>query len=141
MDTLVATLAAWIVANTKLAAPPHPPQVLLVPEHKIVELYYRGRAPNPYFRLEAFYSPFNATIYLRDTWRPDIVGKSVLLHEIGHNLQRFNRVSFHCRAAAERQAYDWQFTWLREQGVTDPYVVMGIDEFTIRIAFACPDEE
>lgn len=141
MDALLATLIAWIVAKTDLAAPSDLPKVLLLPKHKMVEIYYGTSNPNSDFELEAFYDPFTATIYLSDAWQPDLLGQSVLLHEAGHHLQRFNKLRFQCRGAAERQAYGWQAAWLQEQGIDDPYAAMRIDAFTVRIAFMCADEE
>jgi hypothetical protein len=130
-----------MVTHTNLSAPPNLPQVTFIPKQKMIELYHGGRESDSRFELQAFYFPSTTTIYLRDDWKPDLAGKSVLLHEMGHYLQRSNRVRFNCPAAAEKQAYEWQATWLREQGVTNPYDVMGVDEFTVRILFACPDEE
>jgi hypothetical protein len=46
-------------------------------------------------------------------------------------------VKVRCTAAYERQAYDLQIAWLREQGIADPYKVIGTDEFTIRLMSAC----
>jgi hypothetical protein len=63
--------------------------------------------------------------------------RSILLHELVHHVQRFNKVTPPCPAALERQAYDLQARWLREQGVADPYGLMGTDEFTVVILTAC----
>jgi hypothetical protein len=46
-----------------------------------------------------------------------------------------------CRGQLERQAYDLQIMWLREQGVTNPYDVIGIDEFTIFLISRCPQAD
>jgi hypothetical protein len=48
-----------------------------------------------------------------------------------HHVQRFNKVVPVCSAALERQAYELQATWLREQGVAEPYKLIGTDEFTV----------
>jgi hypothetical protein len=62
------------------------------------------------------------------------------LHEVVHNVQRENNVQAPCEAALERQAYDPQMKWLREQGVDDPYAVIGTNELTIYMASTCRDD-
>ena len=42
-------------------------------------------------------------------------------------------------AAYERQAYDLQIKWLREQGVDDPYALIGINELGIYMLSVCRD--
>jgi Domain of unknown function (DUF6647) len=128
LDPLVATLLTWIVARTGLAAPD------VVP-HTVVEQSPIAKTES----VQAFYRRVTATIYLPETWRPDgLRNQSILLHELVHHVQFFNSVRMPCDRALERQAYDLQVKWLREQGVTDPYKLIGTDEFTVIIFSMCP---
>ena len=127
MGLLVATLLAWVVAQTGLAAPD-------VPRIVVDQI---GTVKNE--NVQAFYRHATATIYLSETWRSDrLRDQSILLHELVHHVQWFNRVSAPCVSAFERQAYDLQVRWLREQGVADPYKLIRIDDFTVIIYSACP---
>lgn len=67
--------------------------------------------------------------------------QSILVHELVHHLQHANKVNVPCPAALERQAYHLQVLWLREQGVVDPYELMGTDEFSVRVYSMCPPIE
>ena len=158
MDTLIVALIAWIVARTELVAP-NPPRIVFVPKHQINELYrgvtngerepqtifsnFRGaRNPSDAVGVQALYVRADATIYLQQNWRPvGLRNQSILLHELVHHVQRFNHVKGPCPASLERRAYDLQAAWLREQGVADPYELMGPDQFTVAILTACmPDD-
>jgi hypothetical protein len=154
VGTLTLTLLAWIVAKTGLTEP-EPPPVSFAPEHQMTHLFdaaaYRDRQPqadvpanqgaggvHSGFRVQAFYVHATATVYLPETWRPGgLRDQSVLLHELVHHVQRFNKVVPVCPAALERQAYELQATWLREQGVAEPYKLIGTDEFTVLMRSAC----
>jgi hypothetical protein len=128
LDPLVATLLTWIVAQTGLAAPD------VVP-HTAVDQSPIAKTEN----VQAFYLRATATIYLPENWRPDgLRNQSILLHELVHHVQLFNSVGMPCDRALERQAYDLQVKWLREQGVADPYKLIGTDEFTVIIFSMCP---
>jgi len=127
MDPLVVTLLAWVVAHTGLAAPDLPRIV----RDQIVTVKNEN--------VQAFYLHAAATIHLPGTWRPDqLRDQSILLHELVHHVQWFNRISAACVSAYERQAYDLQIRWLREHGVADPYKLIRTDEFTVIIFSACP---
>lgn len=154
VDTLTLTLLHWIVAKTGLTAP-EPPRVSFVPEYQMTHLFdaasNRDRKPqadvpaiqgeggaHPAFRVQALYLRATATVYLPETWRPGgLRDQSILLHELVHHVQRFNKVVPVCPAALERQAYELQATWLREQGAAEPYKLIGTDEFTVLMRTAC----
>ena len=158
METLIATLIAWIVARTELGAP-DPPRIVFVPKHQINELY-RGvtngerepqtmlsnikgaRNPNDPAGVQALYIRADRTIYLQQNWRPvGLRNQSILLHELVHHVQRFNHVNASCPGSLEKRAYDLQAAWLREHGVADPYQLMGPDQFTVAILAMCmPDD-
>lgn len=139
MDTLIIALIAWIAAHSNLAAADRP-HVQNVPKQTMSALYFGAAGTKNFFHLEAFYFPSKATIYLPDTWRPaDLRDESVLVHELVHHLQAANKVRVSCPAALERQAYDLQFTWLREHGVEDPYEYTGLNVLTVIMAGTCPE--
>lgn len=139
MDILIATFIAWIAAHSSLGTA-QPPHIRFVPKQVMSSAYQAAaRAPN-FFHAEAFYQPFTATIYLPKTWRVgDLRDRSVLLHELVHHLQTANHIKASCMGALERQAYDLQFKWLRENGVADPYDFTGLDVLTVIIAGTCPE--
>jgi hypothetical protein len=141
MDILVATFIAWIVAKTGLPAP-QPPQVLFLPPEKLVE---RAYGPNGHrdLDLQALYDHASTTVYLPVNWRSnDLRQSSALLHELVHHVQwANNHMEGQCRGQLERQAYDLQIMWLREQGVANPHDVIGVDEFTIFLISRCPQSD
>ena len=76
----------------------------------------------------------------------DVTGFSKLMGENDertahavHHLQAINNVRVSCPAALEREAYDLQFKWLREQGVEDPYEYSGLNVLTVILAGICPE--
>src|SRR5690606_16631979 len=86
----------------------------------------------------AFYVRNSSTIYLPATWRAESLrDQGILVHELVHHVQRFNKLRPDCPGALERQAYVLQAAWLAEQGVEDPYKMTGMDLFTILILTAC----
>jgi len=158
MDALIATLIVWIAAKTGLAAP-EPPRIVFVPRHEITELYLGvsngeqepqaivsnikgARNPNDPAGVQALYVRADATIYLQKNWRPvELRNQSILLHELVHHVQRFNRVNSSCPGSLEKRAYDLQAAWLREHGIADPYALMGPDQLTVAILTVClPDD-
>jgi hypothetical protein len=141
LDGLVVPLIAWIVEKTGLLAP-EPPRITLLPREQMIKIYYGSEQVSGYRNLQAFYIPTARTIYLPDTWLPDeLYGRSILLHELVHHVQRSNNIRVPCPAAVERQAYQLQTDWLSEQGVASPYEMIGTDEFTVRILSSCVTDE
>lgn len=138
MDALIVTLIAWIAAHSDLAAA-GVPDIHYVSKLTMGGLYRTANAKN-YFRVEAFYIPGKSEIYLADSWRAsDLRDRSVLVHELVHHLQAANKIRVPCPAALERQAYDLQFKWLRENGIERPYDFTGLDVLTVILASTCPE--
>ena len=137
LNSLIAAYIAWIVAQTGLSVPGHPPVHLVTP----AEMAKRHGAPEVSgLELQALYNRTEGTIYLPQTWLPDdLRQKSALLHELVHHVQWSNNIDLPCVAAYERQAYDLQIKWLREQGVEDPYALIGINELGIYMLSVCRD--
>ena len=76
---------------------------------------------------KALYDRALHVLYLSDRLTLDaVLDRSILLHELVHHLQVFNDIEFECREEAEAQAYELQVQWLSENGVKDPYALMGI---------------
>ncbi len=137
LDGLVPTYIAWIVAQTGLSAPDQPP----IHFATAMEMAVRYGSPeNSGLELQALYNRTERAVYLPRAWLPDdLRQKSALLHELVHHVQRSNHMDLPCVAAYERQAYDLQIKWLREQGVDDPYALIGINELGIYAVSVCRD--
>ncbi len=99
-----------------------------------------GSPENAGVELQALYNFSERTIYLPQGWQPnDLRQRSALLHELVHHVQRFNDIALPCPAAYERQAYQLQILWLREQGVTRPYELIKTNELSINAVSVCRD--
>jgi hypothetical protein len=139
MDTLVFTLIAWIAAHSNLAAA-GAPDIRYIPKQAMKGPFAFAAVKGSSLQLEAFYVPGKTAVYLRNTWRAGgLRDRSVLLHELVHHLQAVNNVHVSCMGTLERQAYDLQFKWLRENGVEDPYDFTGLDALTVVFAGICPE--
>jgi hypothetical protein len=137
LDSLVPVYIAWIVAQTGLSAPDHPPIHFATAMEMVVRY---GSPENSGLDLQALYNRTEGAIYLPRQWLPeDLRQKSALLHELVHHVQKSNNIELPCVAAYERQAYDLQIKWLREQGVDDPYALIGINELGIYMVSVCRD--
>lgn len=137
MNTLIAIYIAWIVAQTGLVPPDQPPIHFIAR----VDMAALGGVPeNNALEFQALYNREEGSIYLPHGWQPDdLKRKSALLHELVHHVQRANNVEAPCVAAYERQAYELQMKWLREQGIDDPYHLVGTNELTIYLVSVCRD--
>ena len=137
MEVLITTYLAWIIAQTGWSAPGCPP-IRFVAPGELIRL--SGSPENSVLEMQALYSISEGSIYLPQEWLPnDLRQKSALLHELVHHAQRFNKIEQPCIAAYERQAYDLQIKWLREQGVDDPYDLIKTNELSIYMASVCRD--
>ena len=137
MDATVVALVGWITAHSSLAFA-DPPRITFVPHHRMVEGFPGANRLSPFLRLESFYDAGNTTIVLPDTWRPsELRDQSVLLHELVHHAQRTSEIIESCPGSLERQAYHLQITWLREQGVTEPYALIGTNALVVLMLGAC----
>ncbi|XSC44450.1 DUF6647 family protein [Bradyrhizobium sp. RDT10] len=90
MDSLIAIYIAWIVAQTGLSAPDHPPIHFVTPAEMAMR---HGSPENSGLELQALYNRNEGSIYLPQGWRPDdLRQKSTLLHELVHHVQRSNNI-------------------------------------------------
>ena len=137
LEILIATYLAWIIAQTGWSAPEHP-SIHFVTRSELVNLH--GSPEGTALEVEALYNPSEGSIYLPKEWQPDDLRQtSTLLHELVHHAQRSNNVALPCMAAYERQAYELQVKWLREQEVDDPYDLIKTNELSIYLISACHD--
>ncbi len=80
----------------------------------------------------ALYAKEERVVYLSDQIDlSTLLGRSILLHELVHHLQRANGVHFECPEATEAQAYQLQSQWLHEQGIKDSSSLIGLSEMEI----------
>lgn len=130
-------LIAWIVAKTnwKLSGAP---AVRFVSQAQIDKMFAAGRPRH--LVAHSLYCEDDHTIYLPDGWNSDrLLDRSKLLHELVHHLQYLNHVPAVCPLAYERQAYNLQAAWLRDQGVKEPLDLMGVSQKTIYLLSHCPE--
>ncbi len=140
MKELLVALLTWIAAEMGTDCP-EPPRVVFVSAEEIAERAYGPRRPEG-ARATALYDREQGIIYLNRDWNAATLrDRSTLLHELVHHVQQRTQVTAPCLAAYERQAYHLQIEWLRQQGVSDPYALLEIDEFTISVRSLCPGTE
>ena len=141
MDGLVGVLLVWIAVQMGCELP-EPPQVRQVSPTVLVQLAYGPAAPQG-ASVVALYERNSRTVNLSTAWRADSVkDRSTLVHELVHHVQEATGMQYPCLAARETLAYHLQAKWLlEEQGIANPYALMGVDEFTIRIRSLCNESE
>ena len=136
MKELVSALLVWISLQFA-AEPPVPPDIRFVSRQELAERLYGGDAPAD-APVTAVYNRETGTVYLAKGWRIDSLrDRSILLHELVHHTQQRCALPYPCLAARERDAYEMQADWLRQHGESDPYAVIGVDEFTVRLTSMC----
>ena len=75
LDSLIAIYIAWIVAQTGLSAPDHPPIHFVTPAEMAMR---HGSPENSGLELQALYNRNEGSIYLPQEWRPDDLRRSLL---------------------------------------------------------------
>ena len=136
MNLLVLSYLTWIGVQTGLAVPASP-SIEFVSQEDMQQ-----RSKRPFSTVVALYDRPTSTIYLPNGWKPEaLYDRAMLLHELVHHVQEFNKLPSPCSAQRERQAYDLTRQWLGERGVDDPYGFLKVDELTVTILSSCPDTE
>lgn len=137
-EYLLTTIVFWLSKNFDLPAIFEHPQLRFVPARRIAALRLGAASasarPND---VVAVYHDKEKTIYLSESWsgnRPADV--SVLVHEMVHHLQHFDKKIFLCPEAREKPAYDAQNKWLIMFG-KDLASEFALDPMTIKIATSC----
>lgn len=134
-ESLVSTYLEWIAAETGMTEPPAPP-IRFVSSEELKSRF------GGFHSAVALYEPGTATIYLPERWnRVLMYDRAMLLHELVHHVQAFNRVPVPCAAQLERQAYAVTLKWLAEQGVADPYAVLDVNDLTVALLSLCFERE
>jgi hypothetical protein len=140
MKELIITLLAWISIEVGVA-PPVPPHIESVSQQQLMEMAYGPDAPSD-ASVTALYCSSSRTIYLNTAWQADSLrDRGTLLHELVHHVQEARNLPSPCLSAREAAAYHLQIKWLRQNGVSDPYAFLNIDEFTIAVLSMCPQRE
>lgn len=115
-------LIGWIALHTSydlLPAYQAPATVSFCEIHQAVE--YEGADLIVEEGLLAAYDVTRRHIYLVEPWSPeDLYDRSVLLHEMVHDIQWSNR-EWNCAGEPELEAYMLQNKWLLEHGISHPF--------------------
>jgi hypothetical protein len=129
VDVLVATLSAWIVIQTGLATVA-PPNIVFVEQDRLVQSAAGAGAVGS-SQIRALYRQSDRTIFLRSNWdAASLNDRSELVHELVHHFQNAHDLKYGCDAEREELAYKLQMTWLRENGVQDPYEFLELNAFS-----------
>lgn len=130
MTELVSVLLIWICQQLG-TEPPAAPGIEFVSQRQLVETAFGPNAPAD-ASVTAVYSRTTRTVLLGASWQiANLADRSTLLHELVHHVQESRALPYPCLAARERDAYHLQAAWLEQQGVSDPFGFIGINEFTI----------
>lgn len=136
MDLIVATLTAWIAAQTGLAAV-SPPRVTFVEPDRLAQAASAFGVGGSR-QIRAIYRQPDRVIVLRSNWNADSLSdRSELLHELVHHFQNVHDIKYGCAAEREELAYELQMAWLREQGIRDPYEFLQISALFVLMVSVC----
>ncbi len=117
MKELITMLLMWIGQSTMYNVDiPHPRVVMMHPQ-ELNEQYNKSilAKTNHVEELWAYYNTKNQTIYLRQDFRQyDPWHRSILVHELLHHVQYWNKVKFQCINQMEEQAWPLQKKYLKE---------------------------
>lgn len=135
--SLLDTIELWLGANFGLPPAAEPPDILIVPATRLVEIRYGAGSMVPPGDVVAAYDYERRVIYLTEGWTGRTPGQiSVLVHEMVHHLQASADMRFACPAEQELVAYQAQDEWLKLFG-TDLARSFGIDPATLLVATVC----
>lgn len=127
-------LIPWITTKTGWTVRDTPP-IRFVPGTTLAKMCREASAK---LYVEVLYSERDNSIYLPDGWRADnLRRRSILLHELVHHLQYLNHAKVTCQSEYESQALQLQVSWLGEQGVDDPFDMIGLDPLWLMMLKEC----
>jgi hypothetical protein len=146
METLLAAIIAFVVAQTGMTAPVFHPIVEFKTSCEIRRHFYneptRECDKHNSIDVAALYDHNIKTIMLNSNWSAtDLSDVALLVHEVTHFIQDENGVVMGSGNAChgqivEKPAYEAQFAFLKAAGV-DPYITSGIDEIGLLLATRC----
>lgn len=140
LQPLVRGLSTWLALRTDYREPPVP-EILFENQSRLQQRCFPDFPEQQGILLKGAYDPAEKIIYLDITFdSDDLVDRSYLLHELVHHFQVHHREDhgIRTRGILEGEAYRLQLRWLEEAGVSDPLVVLDIDESTLLIIERCP---
>ena len=117
MKELITILLMWIGQSTMYNVDIPHPNVVMMPPQELNEQYLKSSLAktNHVEELWAYYNTQNQTIYLRADFRQyDPWHRSILLHELLHHVQYYNKVLYQCINQMEEQAWPLQKKYLKE---------------------------
>ena len=153
MTTLISIMMVWISINTGFVVPDAPSIGYLSPFE--IKRYAYGCDENPIpignedicdnnvevaGTPKALYDHTKSTILVASGFTSDtILNQSILLHELIHHLQFFNKYNeeVECNGKLEQQAYTLQNKWLLEKYHTNVWDVVGIGRLLYHIITSC----
>lgn len=136
MKELMLSLLLWIGANSSL-----PTERVILPQVKFISSEEMSQIFNVNVdcsdtTVKALYHIKNKIIYLHEDWdQSNLIDRSFLLHELVHHRQR--KEGYECREKKEKEAYELQFKYLRENDVKDPKKVLNIGDLFYVIITSC----
>ena len=123
MDALMTVIITWLSINYGLPTVQDLPEVQFVDPPQMYEVHISRLTDEEIALLRnagqtgddliAVYDDRSRTIYLPANWTASSPADvSVLVHEMVHHLQRFDKEIFACAEAREKPAYQAQADWL-----------------------------
>jgi len=113
MKSVIAAMLLWIGANTTYNVDLPPPDIRLVPQDELEQIYSQGKGTPTH--LHGFYDTVEDIIYLPDTFKQhDPWSQGVLLHELIHYVQDQNKAKFSCNNEMEKETWPLQKQYLLE---------------------------
>ena len=88
----------------------------------------------------AIYNHKTKTIWLEEnlkTTLPDIVYKSVIVHELVHHIQYASKGKYNCIGQREKEAYDIQDRWLKAQGHVGVMKALELNALYMATVYQC----
>lgn len=136
MKELMFSLLLWIGTNSSLPSENVTlPQVEFVSSEEMRSLFGMekvccGAILNGLYQIE------DKIIYLHEDWdQYDLLDRSFLLHELVHHHQK--KEGYACREEKEKEAYELQFKYLKENATDNPKEVLHINDIFYIIMTTC----
>jgi hypothetical protein len=141
LDTVAATVAAWVAQAMGTALPAELPALELVEPERLHALRSGSEAEPPaappVLQVVALYDDAGRSIRLPRGWSGTTPTElSVLVHEMVHHLQNLEGRTYPCPAAREAEAYAIQERWLKQHG-TDLATAFELNRLALFVLTSC----